>query len=107
MNKPVEFLTVKERYEKQLAAPFPAGLRGHWFGDKTATLLQSEIGGFVLTYLETNGSLGSRQRAALQQNVLILKSGLSELPPEGQTFFSELIEIGELVLKSAHDQPSF
>ncbi|MCB0328025.1 MAG: hypothetical protein KDD70_00135 [Bdellovibrionales bacterium] len=107
MNVPAEFNEIKDRYEKFLAAPFPMGHRSKMVGNRSLALVQSELGGFILTYLQTSGSLGSRQRISMEQTVADLKAAMSDFAEEGQTFFSELVSISEMVLRSAHDQPSF
>ena len=106
MKTPKEFQEVQERYDALQREPFPMGHRSKMIGDKTLALVQSEIGGFVLTYTGTNGSLGSRQKVVLAKDLEELKKSLVEFTDEGKKYFQELIDIGELVYNSAHDQPS-
>ncbi|MCB0319614.1 MAG: hypothetical protein KDD60_01735 [Bdellovibrionales bacterium] len=72
---------------------------------RSVTLVQSEIAGMILTYLQTNGSLGSRQRSALQSLIKELESGLSTMNDDCKSYFGDLLSIAGDVLGIAHDQP--
>ena len=101
------FDEIQQRHEALLATPFPSGHRMKTVGDTTLGLIQSEVAGFILTYVETNGSLGTRQRVALKETLGVLADALQDLSGEAKEYFQELKVLGEMVLKDAHDQPSF
>lgn len=103
MTSPVTQVT--ERYEEFLAKPFPAGYRMKTVGNKTLAVYQSEMLGFIITYANTNGSLGSRQRKVLNDDAQQLQKALSEFSEEAQVYFKELLSLVQYVLRTAHDQP--
>jgi len=107
MQTPPELPEIQKRHEAFLLLPFPIGHRSKMVGNKTLALVQSEIGGLIFTYTGTNGSLGSRQRVVLEESLTALKEALPDFSEEGKAYFQELLEIGNTVLHSAHDQPSF
>ena len=96
---------ITKRYEDFLAIPFPAGHRTKTIGDKTLALYQSEMLGYVISYSNTNGALGSRQKVVLTKDFNDLKKALPEFSKEAQEYFQGLLSIVEVVLHTAHDQP--
>ncbi|MCI5065496.1 hypothetical protein MRY87_07215 [bacterium] len=107
MLTPPELTEIHEKYEAFLGKPFPLGHRSHSIRGKNLALLQSEIGGYILTYTSTNGSLGTRQRSALAESLDIMREGIPDFTEEGKAYFEELIDLGARVLATAHDTPSF
>lgn len=103
MSSPVAQVT--ERYEAFLTKPFPTGYRMKTIGNKTLAVYQSEMLGYIITFANTNGSLGSRQRKVLNDDVHQLQNALSEFSEEAQVYFKELLSIAQFVLRTAHDQP--
>ena len=97
---------VRQRWAEFEVRGFPEGHRTKQFQGKTLTLLQSEIAGFIMTYLQTGGALGSRQVMHLQDSLQVVNSALPEMSDDGKEHFKELTELGKIVLDSAHDQPT-
>jgi hypothetical protein len=115
MSVPENYELVKTKWEAFEQKRFPLGNRSVQCGGQSITALHSEVAGFIIAYLQTSGSLGSRQRLTLQKatqdlgvivnNVVDSDAADSGLTDEGKEFFTELCEIAKLVLESAHDQP--
>lgn len=103
----MDLKNIEQRWEEHEAKPFPVGHRTKVVAGQNLTLLHSETAGYILSYLQTNGSLGSRQRIALEGCLSTLKTVEEELEGEGKQYFQELSSLAQEVFDSAHDQPTF
>ncbi len=96
---------ISTRWNALEAKPFPDGYRAKSLGEKSFTLFQSEVAGFIMAYIQTDGSLGARQRIAIEKAIQELDEVLPELTDEAKEYFGELKELAEIAFKTAHDQP--
>ena len=86
--------------------PFPDGHRSVSAQGMKLTLLESEIAGYILTFITTKGGIGSRQRNVLEDYSKKLVDIIAELETEeAKNYFASLKKITDLVLEKAHDQP--
>lgn len=97
---------VKKAWEAFEQQNFPIGHRGISVDGQSLTMIQSELGGYIVSFLVTNGSLGARQRDALQLTIDRIERAKPEMTDEGKEHFETLIAIGKMVLQQAHDQPT-
>ncbi|MCB0352036.1 MAG: hypothetical protein KDD64_00875 [Bdellovibrionales bacterium] len=86
-------------------SPFPLGHRSIRVGELSLTALQSEILGYVFSFLNTGGGLGSRQKIALKRCYEQVESVKGEMSEEGRVYFERLVTLAKKVDTLAHDQP--
>ena len=103
----MDLKSIEQQWLAHEAKPFPTGHRAKIIAGQNLTLLHSETAGYILSFLQTNGSLGSRQRIALEQCLGQLNAINEELDEEASRYFQELNSIAQEVFNSAHDQPTF
>ncbi|MCZ1007901.1 hypothetical protein [Streptomyces lydicus] len=67
-------------WDEHLRTPFPAGLRGVEFGGTDLVLLDAEIAGCVLTWLNNGGTLDPERTRVLRSRIEDLDRVLPQIP---------------------------
>jgi len=93
---------IQKLWEQHEEAQFPAGHRNRTVEGVNLTLIDTEISGFILTFLATGGALGARQTIALNKGIASLKKIIPQLDSAAQPYFQHLLDLSEEVLKSSH-----
>ncbi|MFE0421581.1 hypothetical protein [Streptomyces sp. NPDC058953] len=91
-------------WDEQRRAPFPAGLRGVAFGDTDLVLLDADIAGCVLTWLNNDGVLDLWRIGILRGCVEDLDRVIPELTPltgpAGVRYYERLRRLALLTLSA-------
>ena len=91
--------SIKNRWAAFEQRAFPPMPEGRVIAGHNVTLLQSEIGAAIVSCITMNGTLGTRQRIALEKSLGSLDVVLKTLPEgEAKIHFSQLAELGKAVL---------
>jgi hypothetical protein len=81
---------VEERWHQIEQTPFPEGHRGKSVQGQNLTLLESEAGGLVLTFVQTGGSFGARQLYHVRDVEVLFAKVVAELEGEGKEYFERI-----------------
>jgi len=92
---------IKQLWEQHERRPFPAGCRGKEVQGLSLTMLESEIGGLILSFINTEGVLSSRQSGTLAGYDEKLAGVVDELDGEAKEYFSALQMIFREVINQA------
>lgn len=99
---------IRKLWETHEARLFPSGHRTKEIGGVSLTLLESEIGGLVLTYLNTEGTLGRRQLKNLHDSNRKLSVALNDLEGDAKDYFTALQKIVKILIdKLPEPDPNF
>ena len=77
--------------------PFPLGHRTKEVAGYNLTILESEIGGLIMTCLRGDGTLGRRQYILMGKFCEDLPNVIKELEGDAANYFKQLSEIASLV----------
>jgi hypothetical protein len=91
--------TLRTDWSEHEQVPFPPMPGGRTIDGENVTIVMTEIGGAIVSCLNMNGVLGTRQRSTLSAGLEKLDRILPHLSrPEAVTYFTELKRIGAAVL---------
>ena len=93
--------SIKQKWEKHEATSFPLGHRSKEVLGKSLTIWDSEIGGSVLTFLNTGGHYGARQYSMMAQARAAMPKILDELEGEAKDYFQQLADLVEEIMAIA------
>ncbi len=94
---------IKKAWEIHEATPFPGGHRTKVVNGQNLSLIESEIGSYIMAFVSTDGRLGARQYIAMQNFVKILPQIIAELEGEAASYFSSLNSIAQELMKICKD----
>jgi len=88
--------TINKLWSEHESTPFPMGHRAEIGEGINLTSLESQAGGIILSYVATEGKLGSYQKTQLEKFARQFKEveGLLK-SDEARTYFSNLLKIIE------------
>src|SRR5690606_17625463 len=85
---------LEQAWRRHEGISFPARCYGVSVGGMKLRLLHSECGGLILTYLQTNGTLGSRQRIRIRELRSLVESALALIElEEDRGYFQEHVKM--------------
>ena len=90
---------ILELWNIHLASKFPPGYGGETVDDIDLVLLDSDVAGYALTFIQNNGKLDVWRTAILGRSYRDLTVVISHLSGEAKEFFSLLETLSNLVLK--------
>jgi len=93
---------IKKLWEQHEQASFPAGHRNKTIEGVNLTLIDTELSGFVLTFISTGGSLGARQHIALEKGISTLTKIIPQLEDDAKPYFQHLLDLCKKILKESH-----
>jgi hypothetical protein len=86
----VDLKSIEHEWTEIEKTPFPSGHRGKSVHGLDLTSLESEAGGLVLTYVQSEGKLGARQLYYIRDIEANLAKIVPELNDSGRTYFERL-----------------
>lgn len=94
---------IQEAWSAHESTPFPMGHRMKEINGKNVSVLESEVGGYIMTFLNTGGRLGARQYLAMKAFQQELPDIVNQLEGEGQKYFDSLRKIADMVMAICKD----
>ena len=94
---------IQDAWSAHEVQPFPSGHHSKEINGKKISLLHSEIGGYIMAFLQTGGRLGARQYINMKAFQAELPVIVSQLEGEGQEYFQSLTNIVNMVMEIAVD----
>ena len=90
---------LKKGWEAHESRKFPLGVRGKKFNGIDLTQLESQLGSYIITMLNLDGSLNSRLQTLFIEQKDLLEGVLPSLHGDIKSYFEELNDVADLAIK--------